>query len=351
MTRLVPLQEGSHRGAFAWLTDVLPALPETKQDVWAAFLNFSRLSDARARQAVAYSSDPLVFIQPLGGVGGVFLRTAPDTITVAAELAGTDAVADLLGFERAVLHEMIHWAWAAAGLTENGETGDAFEAAAYGGPPIKKLAAPRDDRDLGRLSSRFEANRNPGATGRDTNGGWSYGLYQLSSRMGRVSQFLDFLDGMGTSAPEYADFGRALREAGGDAAARRGDPAFQQAWKQLALNQSFAEAQHRFIRFTHYDPFVARLSTQGIEIRSRSAALNDVAWSVSVQHGPDSNIFLKAWKNAVVPTDDASFIRAIYQERGRVDVYFASSNAAERAAVAKRFVAEEADALRMLQQA
>jgi hypothetical protein len=84
--------------------------------------------------------------------------------------------------------------------------------------------------------------------------------------------------------------------------------------------------------------------------------VSDVLWSTAVQHGVigATTIF-----SAVVGTapfssvDDATLIRGVYAERGRKNsagtlVHFPRSPPKEQAALAKRFLNEQADALEEL---
>jgi hypothetical protein len=86
--------------------------------------------------------------------------------------------------------------------------------------------------------------------------------------------------------------------------------------------------------------------------------VQDVAWSVAVQHGPGSKIIHKALV-ALQGADrsaadfDARLIKTIYAERGRKEadgdlVYFSRNSKEVQKGVAARFVNEQRDALNML---
>jgi hypothetical protein len=85
----------------------------------------------------------------------------------------------------------------------------------------------------------------------------------------------------------------------------------------------------------------------GLDLSTRSPALKDVAWSTSVQHGPETNAIVKAMARVeatgVKPSDgqtyDRALINAIYDERGKRDAsgalaYFTSASAQVQASVA-----------------
>ena len=197
---------------------------------------------------------------------------------------------------------------------------------------------------LGHLSARFESNGHPDAIGFDAKGGFSYGAYQIATRTDTMTTFLAYLK---THLPAMHI---ALLAAGGAVAADAGSDAFKKAWGDLARDASFGQAQHDFIRDTHYQPFVRKLKADlGLEADARSPALRDVLWSVAVQHGADNTIVQTALAGrAASSLDDKALILAIYSERSKVKVYFPSSTLQVQAAVAQRFVDERLQALAML---
>ena len=71
-------------------------------------------------------------------------------------------------------------------------------------------------------------------------------------------------------------------------------------------------------------------------------------WSTAVQHGVDGAV--KVFKNAgIKPGMNAKeIINRVYNERSKVDKYFASSSSKVKQSVKKRFEQEKMDALRML---
>ena len=200
---------------------------------------------------------------------------------------------------------------------------------------------------LGKLSERFESNGKPGAIGFDNVGGFSYGLYQIAANPGTMDAFLDFL------AENHPDMAQALQDAGGPAGARAGTPEFKDSWKALAAGSpaDFTQAQHDFIEKTHYAVHARKLLQNfSLDLDQRSHALRDVVWSMAVQHGNGTQ---KIFENALVGLDasdlsDEDLIRALYQERSKVDKYFAHSGDAVKQAVKARYQQEVQDALKML---
>jgi hypothetical protein len=203
---------------------------------------------------------------------------------------------------------------------------------------------------LGSLSSKYEVGgRGPGtvSSGAGDAGGASYGSYQMTSRP----------DG-GTVARFVADPGFPWRDR--FAGLAPGSAEFTARWKTLATEapSDFFETQHAFIKRTHYDPLVTKTAAEdNLDVRLRSNALQNVVWSTAVQHGPRTSVLRNAIANVPRGTPatalDGELIRAVYAERGRRGpdgslVHFRRNSQAVQAGVAKRFVDEQRDALRML---
>jgi hypothetical protein len=152
----------------------------------------------------------------------------------------------------------------------------------------------------------------------------------------------------------------ALAAAGGNEAAVDGDPEFKQAWEQLARDPSFADVQHEFIADKNYDPLRAKIGREtGLDVNARSPAVQDVVWSVAVQHGPGAEVVTRALKGRdVSKMSDEQIIDAIYDERGaektdahgnKVLKYFSKSTPDVQKGVKKRFEQERVCAKRMIQ--
>jgi len=203
--------------------------------------------------------------------------------------------------------------------------------------------------ELGSLSARYESSGKPGAIGYDTTGGWSYGTYQLATKPGTFKAFLAFIK------TSYPDFAKPLDDAGGAKGATKGSKKFKTAWVTLAARDpiGFSRVQHEFIKTTHYDVQVLKLQRNfGIDVNQRSRALQNVVWSMAVQHGNGTQT---VFRNALGKQDasdlsDEQLIRALYAERSKVDKYFAASTDDVKVSVKERFKHEEQDALKMLQE-
>jgi LysM repeat protein len=220
--------------------------------------------------------------------------------------------------------------------------------AAFAPAPV---AAPARVAHLGELSSKYETGgRGPGtvSTGQGDAGGVSYGSYQMTSQPGG-----------GTAAKFIAspDFLWGARFAG----LAPGTPEFSAQWRALAVeaSEAFFEAQHGYIKRTHYDPLVRKIQLDdGLDVTLRSHALQDVIWSTAVQQGPNTPVVHRAI--ATLPAGpaapDRELIVAIYAERGRRKpdgalVYFSRNSSRVQESVANRFINEQRDALAMLDRA
>ena len=204
--------------------------------------------------------------------------------------------------------------------------------------------------NIGALSSQYETSgRGPGtvSSGAGDPGGVSYGSYQLAGNMNRPQEFL---------AEEGA------RWAGEFGGATPGSQAFSNTWREIAAREpeAFQAAQHDYIQRTHYEVQATRVENAGLDVSTRSHALQDVVWSTSVQHGPNSAVVTRAMAaverqgiEQTSPDYDRALINAVYDERGRRDAngelaYFSSARADVQAGVSQRFVNERRDALNML---
>lgn len=202
---------------------------------------------------------------------------------------------------------------------------------------------------LGVLSEKYESNGDPGRVS-DTPGdygGKSYGAWQFSSKMGSLDSFVNWLKGRNTSFYNKLMDARKL-----DGNTNCGEN-FDKAWKEIAKDHynTFYTLQQTYVKENNYDKLVNRLLKVGnfSNVLSSFSARN-VIWSTVVQHGVNGAY------NIIAPlkniTDVEEFITAVYAERGRTDangilVYFKSSSIAVQQSVAKRFVNEKNEAIKL----
>lgn len=197
---------------------------------------------------------------------------------------------------------------------------------ATGSDPSKILNS-----DLGALSAKYESGGRGVATissGVGDAGGVSYGTYQLASKTGTMAAFLNSQEG---SKYKQAFAGKAP-----------GSSSFNETYKQIVATdaQGFNQAQHNFIKRTHFDPVEQYAKSKGIDTSNR--AIREALWSQSVQHGFKGNqqIIDNVVSAGVDLKDPNAVIKAIYTSRNQYARKFASS-----AATTDRYSREMADAL------
>lgn len=191
---------------------------------------------------------------------------------------------------------------------------------------------------LGETSKRFESGRGGAGTissGKGDFGGVSYGTYQLASKTGTLSKFL-----------KSSGYGKHFE------GMQAGTKEFNQKWKELAANDpEFGNAQHEFIKNTHYDVAMQKLGKNGIDLSNRGRAVQDALWSTSVQFGAGgaSNMFKKVLKGKDVSQLSDSEIVTLLQDYKiqNNDRLFGSSSASVRAGTLNRAQAEKAKLLNL----
>jgi hypothetical protein len=193
---------------------------------------------------------------------------------------------------------------------------------------------------LGGMAARFESGAaGSSAVGWDSTGGTSYGKYQIATKTGTMDKFLEHLKE--TNPEAY----KRLIAAGPADSGKNG--AFAQEWKKLAGEGKLQDAEHGFIKKTHYDVGAAGVKDTTLkDMLASSKALQEVMWSTSVQHGGGgaSQIFNKVFKPGM---SEEELIKAVYAERA---TRFKSSTAQVRESVQGRFSQEQQLALGMVGQ-
>lgn len=188
------------------------------------------------------------------------------------------------------------------------------------------------NKGIGTLSEKYESGGDPGVIGYDSTGGYSYGAYQLAHQ--NAKKFVE-------QSPYAKEFQSLTFNS----------PEWQAKWKEIAKEdpEGFGQSQKSYISNTHYAPQLSKIVNSGIDINKFSPVLQDVIWSTAVQHGPNTDVIVKAYNDAKKilkrePSDD-ELITQIYNERA---TRFPSSTPEIRASVQKRFAKERDQALKML---
>jgi hypothetical protein len=213
--------------------------------------------------------------------------------------------------------------------------------------PAETAARPKSSQGPGSLSARFESGENGvGTIGYDDSGGTSYGIYQISSRVGTMQSFLDYMQ---ERAPDLA----SRLKAAGRSNTGSASGSMPKEWKKIASEdpERFVQLQHDFIEKTHYLPAVEEVYRRtGFDVEKQSQAMQEVLWSSAVQHGSKgaANIFCKAIeqgraKGQEVP--EHKLIDSVYSSRVG---YLGGLSRDVREAVSRRFQEERSMALAML---
>lgn len=178
--------------------------------------------------------------------------------------------------------------------------------------------------------------------GKPDPGGVSYGAYQLASSK-RAGQRVQAFLASHWAAPWADEFGQE------DPTLK--DGAFGKIWKRVAQAnpQGFFEAQHNYVKETNYDPMIRSVKSKtGLDINKQSFAIQNVAWSMAVQHGAASRLIseainnLKSRPNSLSTNYQAALIDEIYKIRQQ---YVIKKGHPE---LIRRFVHEQNDAHAML---
>jgi len=196
---------------------------------------------------------------------------------------------------------------------------------------------------LGGLSAKYESGTKGADTvssGKGDKGGVSYGTHQMSSEGGSGSTVGKF-----AAQNSHAEEFKGLRP---------GTPEFSAKWKEVAAKDpNFGNEQHEYIKKTHYDPVVASLKEQGVDVEHMSDSAKDVVWSRAVQHGAGGaeGMFKNALGKDATGISDEDFIKKTYEESGKVNPngtmkYFGKNSKDVQDSVSKRLnVDEKNDAL------
>jgi len=192
--------------------------------------------------------------------------------------------------------------------------------------------------DLGALSEFHESGgRGAGvvSSGRKDPGGVSYGSYQFATKTGDAQK----------AATYFAQ--QDPKKYGTLATYRAGTSKFTTEWKRLAKEDpvGFKKIQHDKIAIGHYQPVVDYVASDiGVDISSLSKSVQQVVWSMSVQHGGAKKLVAKALASA--GDDPERQIRSLYKVRTE----YVRGPKVRLPHLVKRYRVEEAQAIAMARQ-
>lgn len=198
---------------------------------------------------------------------------------------------------------------------------------------------------LGDLSKKYESNGDPAAisTGIGDLGGRSYGMYQMSSDLGVLADFIRW--------GQIVGWAWAYKLCN-----HYGKKSFDKAWKECTKDyeHTFVYAQHQFIKERYYDIAKELLKDAMYDLDNHTEVMQDVVWSRAVQYGPYQivEMFTEACKSLGYPNlsyvDDRAFdynmIEAVYQNVCKTEKW-TNGSPALREGLYARFDAECAEAL------
>lgn len=193
---------------------------------------------------------------------------------------------------------------------------------------------------LGKTSKRYESGSGGPATissGVGDPGGISYGSYQLSTTKGTLAEYLKYSDNYNHA---FDGLKPKTKE-------------FDQKWKELANNDpQFHQSQHEFIALQHYQPQLQALKQAGFDFSERGKAVQDMVWSLAVQHRDYTVDKIKRAQDEsglnFKTATDAEIIEAVYDSKLRhYKQDFRSSDLKVKEGVRQRILSEKPDLLRL----
>lgn len=205
---------------------------------------------------------------------------------------------------------------------------------------LQKAQQELDKWFLGKTSKRYESGSGGPTTissGVGDPGGISYGSYQLSTTKGTLAKYLKYSD-------NYNHAFDGLKPKTEE---------FDQKWKELANNDpQFHQSQHEFIASKHYQPQLQALKQAGFDFSERGKAVQDMVWSLAVQHGDYTVDKIKRAQDEsglnFKTATDAEIIEAVYDSKLRhYKQDFRSSSTEVKEGVRRRILSEKADLLRL----
>lgn len=204
---------------------------------------------------------------------------------------------------------------------------------------------------LGNLSETYEVGPYTGPETISNNewdkGGKSYGPWQLSSKMGSLSAFLLWLKSENPAF--YNPLNAAMLQDAALGSENGFGDNFDKAWVKIAADSydEFFAVQHKYIKMSYYDTLLKYLKPEFdfTPMLNKSFTLRNVFWSMAVQHGANgAKKMIISFKDKTTITD---LITALYDERSKVDIYYASYSPEVKQALLNRFTKEKAEALRV----
>ena len=171
-----------------------------------------------------------------------------------------------------------------------------------------------DRSTLGDLAIKYESKGEVGTIAKDSDGYYSYGVFQIYSKgglEGSMGQFIKFLQ----TKRVYNRIGEELANVGGAITASQLASAdrkpFDDKWKEIAINQKelFIQAQRDFGVIDYYNPVAKYLDTKyGIDLcgGNYTSGLQDLVFAIAIQGGVKGakNLISNAFLNSSFPSTE-----------------------------------------------
>jgi hypothetical protein len=189
---------------------------------------------------------------------------------------------------------------------------------------------------IGQTSKKYEVGKGGGAgtvsTGKGDAGGVSYGTYQMSTTRGVADKFV--------RQSAWADEFKGMKA---------GTSEFSNKWKEIAKNDpTFGDAQHEYIKKTHYAPLDRKLKKDSIDLSARGPAVQDMIWSTGVQFGGGSSVITNALKGKdVSKMSDADIVTAVQDYKAANTASLFKSSPTQHAGLTRRAKEEKESLLKL----
>lgn len=172
---------------------------------------------------------------------------------------------------------------------------------------------------LGNLSMQYEdeLKKGPGFVSYDPGGGTSYGIWQIETRHGTMSDFISWLEKKG--GEENLAYAKKLREGGvnqnyGSLEASENSQGAR-TWRELNADDKFIDRQFEFLKEKAYDQQYQRLRPEVKQVLEGSSIARQVLFSFAAQHGENrrvADLFNRLYKPGM---DIRDYFRQLYAHR------------------------------------
>lgn len=185
--------------------------------------------------------------------------------------------------------------------------------------PVPKLEVEDVDIDkIAVLARKYESNNDPAAISDVLGdiGGISYGLYQFSSAVGSVHEFLDWLKDYPDDA--YANYGRVLSRFDVNSSD------FRRTWHDIGTIDcgGFAKLQDEYVKAKYYDVAAKKLAENNFHIEKHTVALKAVLFARAIQNGVGRIVPLFEHATKIIGHPNMSYIDDAYFDGAIIEAIY-----------------------------